>query len=367
VNYDHYGPGPHTITAQVLDHHLISWSTSVNISIAAHPSASFDAVYDPALHRFSANAIDYSGLTGNLVDTWWMCSLAGERTNSVIDFEYKPGEDSVSLLLPFPQTDFKLWTGELEWPSNSDPFIGVKVPAVGEPPGTVKLPPESLGVCCIDLQVLVSGRTHSNSRDRGAVVECKKESDAIGEYEVGFVWEIEITWEVRKGQYNYSFGWDEKSTLIETAVICTVAAGEYDYRVPLDKKGKPVASDTVHHKHGTPKFPASGPTMGKSERDPKTARVNKPDKPEVGNRIVTYRNKTSKYLDKKMLPEENGVWVRGDYWFYARAKDDCSGAECCRDWAVDWDVVFCENCHKIINSAPELVDLGGGPCSDLVP
>lgn len=378
ADFEAYGYGPHYITATIVDEQGRSWVTGEFITIAPRPSANFDASFDPALNRFSAQALNYTNLTGNLVDTWWFCNMSGERTGSLIQFDYLPGQDSISLLIPFPQTDFKLWTDELEWPHESLANIGVEVPTPGQPVDDVEETPEELDICCYDMYLNTSGKDHSGAATLGPIVECKKERDTHQYYTVGYRFEMVIVWEVVRGEYNYSFRYDEKSTVITTQVECKQISGVDSFKVVRDKKGKAI-SDTTHHRAYDPDlrryrdYPNDEADLGRGGRSGRAERGPMPAKPEVGQTVNSYKRVSpvrDQAREKNYDPTGGSGWrEEADFEYLAVAKDECPGDECCRRWRTWWDVVFCPNCVPPPNEleSPNLEVLQSSGCPDIGP
>lgn len=336
--------GEHTVTIIVYDCCGNSYASPVELDWVVDSTPdyiSFDAIYDDTRGMFVCDTLNGSGIDSPLVDIWWQNTQGQEGFGPIWSFPWLGG-DSLILVKPFPITVAKVLT-ETPVADYRDPLEHVgTVPQTTD--ATIDL--YEISCCCDNLEILTSGTARGEyqgekNRRLGAKVRCED-----GNYLVDYAFEVVITYKyylVESGGTSCSCGQDCKRTDTRTVGNCVNGAF-----VPLN----PAVGDTSHKKVGNTEYPRDGSSYGNDHYGSRPGDSGT-DRSELGRDSWYDRPK-----NKGELPTRGGeplaIRVKRTAQFFARADPNCEPqqAECCRQWDLDWDVTFCEDCDTLSHQAP---------------
>ncbi|MBU1984349.1 hypothetical protein KJ815_08065 [bacterium] len=325
ADFDDHDPGPHTLTATVVDLQGRSWVTTSMIEIVPAPFATYQASYDSLRHVFTLDTIAPFVCPGPVAEIYWPLSTGSERYGGSVQFEWKPEWDSMTVVKPFAIPVDKIETTEDDQPINpEDPVVGV-VPDPQEP----EQPEDQIGWCCVSLTV-IPGQPYFH---------CPK---GQGPVKVGLPFKVKVKWKAEKNVGAYSHGQEAKGTRTTTFGECRVPGPTF---TPTSGPNVPGVSVKHKRKNGVD-YPMDSTQYG----DDDYTRARKDEKMRT-----SIKNLTTEWTDfprDSVTNKPNGLSVRlqGRSEFKAWARTRCPGTQpsaCCKLFNIDWDVVCCRNGDKI--------------------
>lgn len=337
ADFNRFEPGLHTITATVVDRQNRSWIAMRQVMVVPSPWSTYQAAYDPVHQIFTLDTLDVTGVTGPIAEMYWPISTAGERYGGTIQFEWNPGRDSMTMVIPFLQPVQKTLTDDPQWVSLSDPVVGV-VPVPEQP----EVPAAEAGICCLSLDVV----------DQGPVVQCEK-----GGYFVGYNFRIEVKWKPWHSPPP-TFGQEAKGTRTYTKGKCKWNPPRF---IPLaGDAGKP---DSTYKEDENGSHPYDCPCWGHDDYRPNDRHNHR-----MGGDIRRGRTWWQDRPHDKGTANDNAMRCTGKNKFRAWARTRCPippGCVCCKEFEIEWDVTFCKGCERdsgvIQTTPPRLFNLRACP------
>ncbi|MFH1010742.1 MAG: hypothetical protein V1784_05850 [bacterium] len=364
TDFNRFEPGEYVITATVVDEQDRSWISSIAVMIVPRPFSSYVAQYDPERSVFILDTTGVTGVTGNIAEIYWPTSTAGERYGSPIEFEWKPGNDSLTVVKPFIKLEDKVLTDDLEWLNYEDIWGGVVPEYLYE-----VVPVDSVDFCCLLLSIKTAGTADGTYGGNagltlGPLVDCMN-----GVYTVGYRFEVEVIWYPIRVPGSYYYGQDAKGDRTTTLGHC---GGTPPAFTPLPAPaGNP---NTQHKNYNGVNYPRAGAAYGNDDYRPDN-HGNTLDANIPGRRVRWY-DRPSNTGQLPVGQDVNGNLVgyavrsQGNDQYFARADPECPPVPpvwCCKQWDLVWDVVFCENCTPIIQNTPPTIQniVTPSPCPAL--